>query len=171
MHFPFTTWSTYGPPFLGKHGDTFRRSSLCNLITLLSATPRPCIGRTQKSPPFRDNKRLQYFIPRHILGSADCHRFFFQSFYLGLGIVRYVLLQKHLVIIPFIVFIPDDTALAWNILQRVHLQHPTTCWMRRPTQPVRSTPSIDWRLPLLLPSSNGNWHSKPAPLFTPFQFR
>ena len=108
------TWSTYRPPFVGKHGKALQRSFLYNLPPLSPATLRPRRGRTQKSPPCRDNKLLQSSVSQHLFGSADCHRVFPKSCYVGLGMARYVLLQKHLVIIPFIVFIPDDTALAWN---------------------------------------------------------
>ena len=33
----------------------------------------PCRGRIQKIPPCRDRKHLQSSVPRHLVGSANCH--------------------------------------------------------------------------------------------------
>ena len=66
---------SWGPTFVGKHRDTFRRSSSYGLPPQKPATPRPCRGRIQKSLPCRDHKRLRSSAPRHLFGSADCHRF------------------------------------------------------------------------------------------------
>ena len=87
---------TYGPPFVGNHGDAFRRSSLCDLPPLAPAYPSPRIGRIQNIPPFRESKRLGSSVPRHLVGSENFHQVFSQSFYVGLCMVRYILLRKHL---------------------------------------------------------------------------
>ena len=50
--------TTYGPPLVEKHGDTFQLSSPCNLLPHAPASQRPHRGRIQKSPPFWDSKRL-----------------------------------------------------------------------------------------------------------------
>ena len=92
--------TTYVLPLVGKHGDAFQSSSPCDLPPHAPAPLRPCRGQTQKSAHFRDSKRLRYSVPRHLVGSADYHRFFPQIFYVGLGMVRYVLLLKHLGTIP-----------------------------------------------------------------------
>ena len=151
-------------------GDAFRRSSPCDLPPLTPASPRPCRRRIQKSPPFRDSKRIRSSVPLHLVGSADCHRVFPKSFYVGLGMVQYILLRKHLGAIPSIFFIPDNTVSEWNRPRLGHLQIPTIFQMRRPAQPVPFTPFGDRRLPLLPLPSNGNRNSQPAPWLTPFQF-
>ena len=57
--------------FLEKHEDAFRRSSLCDLHPHAPASSRPHRGRTQKSPPCQDRKRLRSPVPSHLVGSAD----------------------------------------------------------------------------------------------------
>ena len=84
--------------------------------------------------------------------------------------VRYVLLRKHLGTILSIVFIPNNTTLAWNWPRRGHLQHPTICQLQRPAQPLPVATFGDRRLPFLPPPLNGNRESQPAPWLTPSRF-
>ena len=92
-----------------------------------------------------------------------------RSFYVNLGMVRYRLLQKYLRTLPPIVLIANIAALAWNQPRQGHLRHTTIYQLRRPAQPVPATPSVYRRLPVLPPTTNGNRHSKPAPLLTPLR--
>ena len=165
-----TTGPTYGPPFVGNQGDAFRRSSLYDIPPLAPAPPRPRRGHIQNIPPCWDKKRLQSSVPHHIAGSEDSHWVFRQSFYVGLVIVQYVLLRKHLGTIPSNIFIPDNTSSAWNRPQQGNLRHLTICQLRRLTQPVPALPFGDRCLPLLPPPLNGNWHSQLAPWLTPLRF-
>ena len=152
-HCPYVR-TTYGPPVVGKHREAFLRSSLCGLPPLALASPRPRRGCTQKSPPFRDIKKIRSSVPHHLVGSDDCHRVYPQRLYLGLGMGQYVLLQKHLGKIPSIVFIPDNNSLAWNWPRRGHLRHLTIFQLRRTVQPVPASLFRDWCLPLIpLPSN------------------
>ena len=141
--------TTYGPPFVGQHGDAFRRSSPCDLPPLEPDSPRPCRGSIQEIPPCRDSKRLRSFVPRHLVGSANCHQVSPQRFHIGLGMVRYLLLRKHLGTIPPIVFIPNKTASACNMPRRGHLRLPKICQLQRPAQSVPVSLFGDRRLPIL----------------------
>ena len=159
----------YGPPFVGKHRDTFRRSSLCDLPPLAPSPPSPGGERIRKIPLCRDSKRLRLFVPRHLVSSADCYWVFPRSFYVSLCMVRFTLLQKHLETIPPNILITNIVALSWDRPRRGHLRNMTTYQLRRPAQPVPATHFRDRRLPLLPPPMNGNRHSKPTPWPTPLQ--
>ena len=67
---------TYGPSLVGKRRDAFRCSSSCDLPPHVPAPLRPCRGQQQKCRPCWENKRLQYFVTRHLVGLADCHQVF-----------------------------------------------------------------------------------------------
>ena len=162
--------TTYGPPFVGNHGDTFRRSSLCDLPPQAPAPKIPLRGKIKKIPRCQDSKQLRSSVPRHLFGSADCHRFFPQSFYVGLVMVQYFLLRKHLGTILPISPIPDDTYSAWNWPRRGHLRLPTIYQPRRPPKSVPVAPFGDQRFPILPIPANENHHYQPAPWITPLIF-
>ena len=65
-----------GLSVVGKHGDSLRRYSLCDLPPTELAPPRPCVGSNQKSLPCWDNKWLQLYVPRHLFELAVCCRVF-----------------------------------------------------------------------------------------------
>ena len=68
--------TSYRTIFVGKHGDTFQRSSSCDLRSHETDTLRPVRGRIWKIPLFQDHKRLQSPVPRHIVGKDDYHQGF-----------------------------------------------------------------------------------------------
>ena len=113
-----------------------------------------------------------YDLPSHSisLGSPIVTGFSLKSFYIGLGMARCVLLHKHLGTTPYIVPIPENTALAWNKPRQGHLR-PTTIfqlWITAKPDPVE--PFRDQHPPLLPLPSNGKRHSQLAPWHTPSRF-
>ena len=100
-------------------------------------------------------------LPSHAISSGRpiFIRFSLKSFYVGLCMVRYILLRKHLGTIPPIVLIPEKSASAWNRPRWVHLRPTTICHICRPDKPDPVAPFGDWRLPLLPLPSDGNRHS------------
>ena len=162
--------TTYGTPVVGKNRDAFRRSSLCDVPPLLPSHPKTRRGRIQKSPPCWDRKRLRHSVLCNLIGPTNCHWVSPQISYISLGMVRCILLKKHLGTIPSIFLTLSNTALAWNRPWQGHLRHLTICQMWRPTQPVLAASFGDQRPPLLPPTTNGNRHSQPAPWLTPSGF-
>ena len=100
----------------------------------------PTLSGQQVSPIFCS-------MPSYRVGRLSS--FFPQKLYLGLGMVRYILLRKHLGTILSIFPIPDDTASTWNWPQRWHIWLPTIWQLRRPEKQVPFAPFVDWGLSLL----------------------
>ena len=73
---PHHVRKSYGPTFVRKHEDAFRRYSLCDLPPHKPATPRPRRGQFWKIPPCWDRKRLRSSVPRHLVRMADCYQVF-----------------------------------------------------------------------------------------------
>ena len=90
---------------------------------------------------------------------------FHQKIIRRLSMVQYVLLFKHLNMIPSILLIPDTTILACNRPQQGHLWNMKTCQLLRPEQPYPTATFRYQRLPPLHLPCRGNWHSQPAPWF------
>ena len=105
-----------------------------------------------------------------LLGQLIVIRFYHKIFYIWLGMLRYVLLRKHLGTILLIVLVPNVTASSWNRSRRGYLWPTKICHLWRPAKPYPIVSFGDRRLLLLYLLSNGNRNYQLAPWSTPSGF-
>ena len=105
-----------------EHGDAFRRSSPCNLLSHSTATPTPCRGRLQKIPPCWYHMRLQSPVPHHFVGRFGSQDFLHKRLIRRPSMVQCVLIRNHLMTIPPIILVPNNTTSTWDHPKWGHLQ-------------------------------------------------
>ena len=106
----------------GKHGDAFRRSSMCNLPPHCMATPTPCIGRLREEPTLSGPQADPTICPTPSHQEVCLPSGFLHKRLCRHSMVRYILLCKHLLAIPLMVLVPNNTASAWDRPRRGHLR-------------------------------------------------